>query len=222
MRGPAIRLATAILLTGVSALLVSCSSNGSGASSTSNTSSGSTPVTASSQNSGTPSNSAPAQGSGAVTEVHPPGDIPDTQAYITYTAPRFSLQIPEGWARSSTGNSVTFSDKYNVVTITTTKAGTAPTAASATQSELPAIRAAAHSFSGGRVSSLHRTAGTAILITYRDDSPQNPVTGKVAVEDVQRYEFYRSGTEVALTLSAPVGSDNVDPWRKITDSFAWH
>jgi hypothetical protein len=60
------------------------------------------------------------------------------------------------------------------------------------------------------------------LITYRDDSPQNPVTGKVAVEDVQRYEFYRSGTEVALTLSAPVGSDNVDPWRKITDSFAWH
>jgi hypothetical protein len=26
---------------------------------------------------------------------------------------------------------------------------------------------------------------------------------------------------VTLTLSAPVGSDNVDPWRTVTDSFRW-
>jgi hypothetical protein len=41
------------------------------------------------------------------------------------------------------------------------------------------------------------------------------------VEAVERYEFWRAGHEVVLTLSAPVGSDNVDPWRKVTDSFAW-
>jgi hypothetical protein len=26
---------------------------------------------------------------------------------------------------------------------------------------------------------------------------------------------------VVVTLSAPVGSDNVDPWRIITDSLSW-
>ncbi|MDT4974331.1 MAG: hypothetical protein QOG98_89, partial [Pseudonocardiales bacterium] len=58
-------------------------------------------------------------------------------------------------------------------------------------------------------------------LTYRADSAPNPVTNKVAVEAVERYEFWRNGTEVVLTLSAPVGSDNVDPWLKVTDSFAW-
>jgi hypothetical protein len=47
------------------------------------------------------------------------------------------------------------------------------------------------------------------------------VTGKSVTEAVQRYEFWRSGQEVVLTLSAPQGSDNVDPWRTITDSFRW-
>ena len=68
---------------------------------------------------------------------------------------------------------------------------------------------------------MHRTAGTAVLITYHALSAVNPVTGKVANEAVERYEFWRNGREVVLTLAAPVGSDNVDPWRKVTDSFTW-
>ncbi|MDT4921763.1 MAG: hypothetical protein QOI15_2665, partial [Pseudonocardiales bacterium] len=63
--------------------------------------------------------------------------------------------------------------------------------------------------------------GTAVLVTYQDLSPVNPVTGKVTRRAVERYEFWRSGREVVLTLAAPVGSDNVDPWRKVTDGFAW-
>jgi hypothetical protein len=86
---------------------------------------------------------------------------------------------------------------------------------------LPAIRAAARGFSNPGVRTVRRAAGAAILITYRADSQPNAVTGKVAVNAVERYEFYRAGTEVALILAAPVGSDNVDPWRKVTDSFAW-
>jgi len=47
------------------------------------------------------------------------------------------------------------------------------------------------------------------------------VTGKVVRDDVERYEFWRGGTEAVLTLSGAAGSDNVDPWRLVTDSFTW-
>jgi hypothetical protein len=43
----------------------------------------------------------------------------------------------------------------------------------------------------------------------------------VTVQSVERYEFFRNGHTVTLTLAGPVGADNVDPWRRITDSFAW-
>ena len=86
---------------------------------------------------------------------------------------------------------------------------------------MPAIKTAAKGFVAGTVTTVQRAAGTAVLITYHALSAVNPVTGKVANEAVERYDFWRNGTEVALTLAAPVGSDNVDPWRTVTDSFTW-
>ena len=66
-----------------------------------------------------------------------------------------------------------------------------------------------------------RTAGTAVLVTYQADSAPDPVTGRAHRDDVQRYELWRNGTEALIVLSAPAGADNVDPWRTITDSFRW-
>ena len=63
--------------------------------------------------------------------------------------------------------------------------------------------------------------GPAVLIEYQANSDPNPVTGKQYRLDVLRYELYKSGSEVAITLLSPVGSDNVDPWRIITESYAW-
>ena len=40
-------------------------------------------------------------------------------------------------------------------------------------------------------------------------------------DEVERYEFWRNGKQATLSLSAPVGSDNVDPWKVVTDSFTW-
>jgi hypothetical protein len=37
----------------------------------------------------------------------------------------------------------------------------------------------------------------------------------------RRYEYWRGGTEAILTLAGPVGADNVDPWRIVSDSFRW-
>ena len=66
-----------------------------------------------------------------------------------------------------------------------------------------------------------RHAGSAVLITYKADSAPNSVTGKVIPQDIQRYEFWKDGNQVTLRLSAPVGSDSVDPSRTVTDSFRW-
>jgi hypothetical protein len=87
--------------------------------------------------------------------------------------------------------------------------------------EVPAISSTVGGFRPGKVTSVQRKAGPAVLITYQADAAPDPVTGKVVKDDVERYEFWRSGTEVILTLSGPKGSDNVDPWRIVTDSFAF-
>lgn len=154
-------------------------------------------------------------------ETNPPGDIPDNQAFVPYTGTGFTVTIPEGWARSSAGSSVVFSDKYNSVTIASAPAAQAPTPASVRTVDLPKIKAASQGYVAGTVTTVQRTAGPAVLATYQAYSAVNPVTGKVANEAVEQYTFWRAGTSVTLTLAAPVGSDNVDPWRKVTDSFAW-
>ena len=156
------------------------------------------------------------------TESKVAGDIPDNQAFVPYVDPAktFTVTVPEGWARTSAGAGTLFTDKYNSVRIDTA-ATTAPTVASAQATDLPAISAAAKGFHLGKVSMVNRKAGSAVLITYQADSAPNPVTGKLAVEAVERYEFWKAGHEVILTLAAPVGSDNVDPWRTVTDSFGW-
>jgi len=47
---------------------------------------------------------------------------------------------------------------------------------------VPAIQSSAQGYKPGTVSTVARTAGQAVLITYEALSAPNPVTGKVAVE----------------------------------------
>jgi hypothetical protein len=93
--------------------------------------------------------------------------------------------------------------------------------ASAASVDAPALAASASCFQAGKTTMVTRKAGPAVLMTYRADSPSDPVTGKVVRQDVERYEFWQGGKLAVITLSSPQGSDNVDPWRKVTDSFAW-
>ncbi|MGI8613522.1 MAG: hypothetical protein ACR2KL_06210 [Nocardioidaceae bacterium] len=161
--------------------------------------------------------------SSTLKEYSPAGDIPDNQVFVPYTPPgaHYSIQIPEGWSRSSAGGAVTFTDKLNSVRIESVPAASAPTVASATSKELPRIAATATNYAAGAVTTVDRKAGTAVLVTYQADAPPDPVTGKYVRDAVERYEFWRQGTEAILTLSGPVGADNVDPWRIVSDSFAW-
>ena len=97
----------------------------------------------------------------------------------------------------------------------------APTVASVQATEVPILQRNVANFELVKVASVTRTAGPAILVTYRAGSAPNPVTGKRVAIDVERYEFWHNGTLVTLTLSGARGSDNVDPWKKVTNSFAW-
>jgi hypothetical protein len=156
-------------------------------------------------------------------EINPAGDIPDNQVFVAYSPPSggFSVKVPEGWARSEQGGVVVFTDNLNSIRMETDGVASAPTVASAQQDEVPAITAAVRNFASGRVTVVTRKAGQAVLITYRADSNPDAVTGKVRRLDVERYEFWRNGTQAILTLSGPQGADNVDPWRIVTDSFGW-
>ena len=150
-----------------------------------------------------------------------PGDIPDNQAFVRLTGPGYQLSTPEGWARTSRGSRISLSDKYNAITIELSALATAPTVASVTAAEIPRLRAAVGGFAAPRVTMLTRPAGRVVLIRYRARSRRDAVTGKTVVNDVERYEFWKAGRLAAVTLQAPRGSDNVDPWRTVTTSFRW-
>ncbi|MFD8969039.1 hypothetical protein ACFV0C_29335 [Streptomyces sp. NPDC059568] len=185
-----------VILTGA----VACSSNGSG----SNSGSG-------------PSSSAPAP------EVNPAGDIPDNQVYVDWSPADggYRVKVPEGWARQASGAATVFSDKFNSVRIERSPAAQAPTVDSVRSADLPAVERSGTNVTVGKVSTVSRQGGSAVLATYQADSAADGVTGKSVRQDVERYVFWQKGEQVALTLSGAVGADNVDPWRTVTDSFRW-
>lgn len=160
-------------------------------------------------------------GANGGTDYSPPGDIPDNQSFITYAGAGFKVDVPEGWARSEVNGEVNFTDKLNTVNVRVLSVPASPTIASVTKSEVPQLSKSIACVGEVKVSTLDRTAGSAILLTYQTDAPLDPVTGKIVRDDVERYEFWQNGKEAVITLSGAAGSDNVDPWKRVTDSFAW-
>ncbi|MEU3340456.1 hypothetical protein [Streptomyces sp. NPDC006668] len=201
------------------ALVVVTAAGCSGSSSASGSSGGSSPSA-----SGTAA--AGGQNSAVPTESNPPGDIPDNQVYVAFRPTSgsftgFTVKVPEGWARTGKGSSTVFTDKLNTVRITAASVSSAPTTGSVTNTVVPRLRSQVPKFAAPKVSEVTRHASRVVLLTYQGDSAKDPVTGKVVRDAFERYAFYHAGHEVDLTLSGPVNADNVDPWRIVSDSFAW-
>ncbi len=156
-------------------------------------------------------------------EVNEIGDIPDNQIFVPYATPSglYNVSFPEGWSRSGDGDAVSFTDKLNAIQIAVVDKPTAPTSDSVTTDDMKSISAKSTNFTAGNVSSVTRNGGDAILATYEIDSAPNAVTGKSIRVAVERYEFWKNGKSAVITLIGAVGADNVDPWRIVTDSFAW-
>jgi hypothetical protein len=135
------------------------------------------------------------------TEAPAAGDIPDNQAFVAYSPPGggYSVKVPEGWSRTTSGAAVTFTDKLNSITM---QPGPAPAAPASAQ-----------------VSTVRRPAGPAKRIAFVAPGKPDAVTGKAATLAVERYVFTHKGKEVVLTLSGGKGADNVDPWKIVTNSL---
>ena len=152
-------------------------------------------------------------------ESNPPGDIPDNTQFVPYHAKAgWSVSVPEGWARSMNGTTVTFTDKLNTVQVDA-QPGTKVTVAGFKQQDLHQLAASTRAFTLQSVKTAQLPAGPAVLVSYQANSDPNPVTGKQYRLDVLRYVLYRNGERTTLTLLSPVGADNVDPWRIVTQSL---
>jgi hypothetical protein len=157
----------------------------------------------------------------AAPETNTPGDIPDTIAYVPYVnaAGGYRFDHPEGWAQTGQGTAVTFTDKFNGVSADV-RSGTAPTTASAQSVDVPMLRTSQTAFELRSVSAATLPAGSGVLIVYRRNSAPDAVTGRSVRVEVQRYEIFGHGHVVTLELFGAVGADNVDPYRKMSQSFA--
>jgi hypothetical protein len=145
-------------------------------------------------------------------EASPPGDIPDSQAFVRYAPPGggYSVKVPEGWARATAGGAVTFTDKLNSIRMESARASGPLTAAEARRTT-----------PGAQVSTVTRPAGPATRVVYEADAPADPVTGKHRRNAVERYVFFHNGRRVVLMLAGPKGADNVDPWKLVTTSLRY-
>ena len=170
-----------------------------------------------------PSSAASASAAPAKTESNPPGDIPDNQVYVPFTAPngRVSVKVPEGWARFTTGTMTQFTDKLNRIEIAPSTSGSAPTVASVTSTDVPNLKSNVPNFKFSKITTDRRAGSTVVVVRYEGDSPQDPVTGKVVRDAFERYVYYHGGHRLDLTLSGPTNADNVDPWRIVSDSVRW-
>ena len=156
-------------------------------------------------------------------EVNSLGDIPDTATYVPYTPPSslYTVKFPEGWSRTGNADVVSFTDKFNAIQVDVVRGTTQPTIESVRDVEMRSVATRASNLTGLSVTKVTRKSGDAILAVYEIDSAANPVTGKSIRVAVERYEFFRRGNVVVLTLLGAVGADNVDPWNIVTNSFSW-
>jgi hypothetical protein len=178
----------------------------------------------SSSPSSTPGSSA-TSGSGNVAPVpvesNPPGDIPDNLAFVKYanTTGGYSFTHPEGWAKTGTGSSVRFTDKLNGVSVESVKGSAAPTVAEAKSAEAARLKGSVPAFALVRVEKSSLPGGPGVHIVFRRNSDPDPVTGKVYRDEVEEYIAFASGRIVRMDLYGPVGADNVDAYRTMSQSL---
>jgi hypothetical protein len=59
-----------------------------------------------------------------------------------------------------------------------------------------------------------------VHIVFRRNSDADPVTGKVYRDEVEEYDVFRAGKLVRMDLYGPVGADNVDAYRTMSQSLS--
>ncbi len=155
-------------------------------------------------------------------EKNPPGDIPDNQTFVQYKSPLgFRIHVPEGWSRVERADGALFSDKYNIIDLAVSTGGQPPNVASTKTREADELQKQGRAVEIKSVKHVTLKSGPAVLISYLSNSDPNPVTNKQIRLEHDRYLIFKNGTLVSIDMSAPLGADNVDQWRLMSNSFQW-
>ena len=149
------------------------------------------------------------------------GDIPDNQQFLTFRnrSGGYSISYPEGWARTGNGDAVTFQDKSNTITIKVAQ-GSKPTTGSVA-SELKQEAVSDPCVQAGSAQATTAGPNQVIKVTYTTQGQKSPVTGQRPKITVDRYVYFKGGKVATVDLATPVGVDNVDAYRMISESFRW-
>ncbi len=206
------------------AALVGCSGGGSTATSSSGAASSTSGAASAAATPAAGSASAPASPgkvAAVPAESNPPGDIPDNLAFVRYrnTAGGYAFTHPEGWAQTGSGSTVNFTDKLNGVTVHSTTATSAPTVASARSTDVTRLQQSVPAFHLSTITPVSLPGGTGVRIVFRRNSDADPVTGKVYRDEVEEYLVFSADRLVQMDLYGPVGADNVDAYRTMSQSL---
>ena len=151
-------------------------------------------------------------------ERNPPGDIPDSQVFVTYSGPGFSMKVPEGWSRNDIEGGARFDDKYNLISVTSSPTAAVPTIESAKLGEAADLVATGHAVKVTDIKQVKLDGGSAVRIQYQSNSEPNAVTGKQIRLERVRYLYFVGGKLIRLDMAAPAGADNVDQWLLMANS----
>ncbi|MGD9734099.1 MAG: hypothetical protein AB7V58_00585 [Solirubrobacterales bacterium] len=219
------RLSIAVVLAvlALGAILAGCGSSGGSSSTVTEIESTAAQATA---EGGTEANGegGESEGGGAVpseAESLATGDIPDNQVFLLFTnkPAGYAVRYPEGWARTGSGNDVTFREKGNVIHIAVHK-GPMPSEATATEG-VEELQKADPTVKSQAPENVELKGQPGVKIEYSRQSAPDPVTGKSVPLVVDRYEIGNGGKVAVIDLATPEGVDNVDAYRMISESFQW-
>ena len=205
---------------------VACTAKDSGTTAQSDTTSTTTSATPSTTASSSTETAISSTETAVAPEVNPPGDIPDSQAFVAFknTTGGYQVEVPEGWSRTASQNSadVTFVHNYDGVSVHIAPTSAQPTAASVRVNEVKQISSHVRAVKITGVTEETLASGAkAVAIKYTSNSNPSPITNKqIRLENVT-YVLYRNGKEAMLTMWAPLGADNADQWNRMANSFRW-
>lgn len=151
----------------------------------------------------------------------PGGDIPDSAVYLSYHGRSFSVDYVEGWLQTITAHGVSFNDKDSSVVVELRPRLSESLTAYVQRTDLPRL---AHTAGFRRGALTHDSIAryTTLRLVYRGRSAPDAVTGKTVVLQNDRYYISGAHALAVITLSTPLGVDNVDGFRRIAHSFRFH
>ncbi|GAC1437518.1 MAG: hypothetical protein NVSMB65_11830 [Chloroflexota bacterium] len=146
------------------------------------------------------------------------GDIADNAVYLRYHGHGFAVEYVEGWLRTAAPRGATFSDKDSRVVVDLRPRLKGSLAAYVQHVDLPRLMRAT-GFRRGTITNESVAGRRALRLTYAGRSAPDDVTGKTVALQVERYYVDGPRALGVITLSTPVGVDNVDAFRRIAHSF---